>query len=164
MKLQPAVKQETAKIAVGVVILTALMVSVFLVIGQFQFSVLLSALAGAAMAILNFFLLAFSVQKATEQMDGVRLPPEEEPPEGEATDEKQEKPLSPQAVRAKHSMQLSYAGRMLVLAVYAIGAVSIPSVQPVAALVPLLFPRIVILINSLIPKSGKSQKEAKGHE
>ena len=161
MKLQPAVKQETGKIALGVTVLTALMVSVFLIIGQFQLSVLWGALFGAAMACFNFFLMALSVQKAAEQMNGVHLPPEEEAPDGgEEAEEKKDQPLSPQALRAKRNMQLSYAGRMALIAAYAIMVVSVSRIHPVAALLPLLFPRIVISINGLIAQ----KKGADAHE
>ena len=160
MKLQPAVKQETGKIALGVTVLTVLMVSVFLIIGQFQLSVLWGALFGAAMACFNFFLMALSVQKAAEQMNGVKLPPEEEIADGEEAEEKKDQPLSPQALRAKRNMQLSYLGRMALIAAYAIMAVSVSWIHPVAALLPLLFPRIVISINGLIAQ----KKGADAHE
>ena len=161
MKVQPAVKQETGKIVLGVTVLSALMVSVFLIIGQFQLSVLFGAVLGTAMACLNFFLMALSVQKAAEKMTGVHLPPEEEAPGGEEeADEKEDQPLSPQALRAKRSMQLSYAGRMAMLAAYAIIAVSQAWLHPVAALLPLLFPRIVISLSGLIAQ----KKGADAHE
>lgn len=165
MKLQPAVKQETGKIALGVAVLTALMVSVFLILGMFHVSVLLGAVLGAAMAVLNFFLMALSVQKAMENMDGVQLPPEEEPEDGEdadgdEADEKKQKPISPEALRAKRNMHLSYMGRMVLLAAYAVAAVAVNFVHPVAALLPLLFPRIVIFLNGIF--AGK--KGADAHE
>lgn len=132
--------------AVGVTILSVLMVGIFLIIGMFDTTVLLGAVLGTAFAVLNFFLMALGVQKAAEVMNGVQLPPEEEPAEGE---EPADKPLSPEAARAKQKIQLSYTGRMLMTVVFAIVALLVPGIHPVAALLPLLFPRIVITIQGL---------------
>ncbi|MBR6568933.1 MAG: hypothetical protein IKK75_00615 [Clostridia bacterium] len=153
MKIQPAIKQETLRMAAGVAILTVMMVGVFLIIGMFDMTVLWGALLGAAFAVLNFFLMAMGVQKAAALMNGVQLPPEEEPAEGE---EAAEKPLSPQAIKAKQKMQLSYTGRMLLTAAMAIVALAVPCFHPVAALIPLLFPRIVIFFIGLVQKNGKA--------
>ena len=153
MKMEPAVKKETLRMTVGVTMLTALMLAVFLIIGMFDMTVLWGGLLGAAFAVLNFFLMALGVQKAAALMNGVQLPPEEEPAEGE---EAAEKPLSPQAIKAKQKIQLSYTGRMLMTVVFAIVALLVPGIHPVAALLPLLFPRIVITIQGLVQKNGKA--------
>ena len=65
MKIQPAVREQTKAVAVGVCILTALMVGVFLVIGKFDWTVLTGALLGASAGIANFFLMALTVQGRT---------------------------------------------------------------------------------------------------
>lgn len=152
MKIQPAIRQETLRMAIGVAILTVLMVGVFLIIGMFDATVLAGAVFGGAFAVLNFFLMAISVQKAAELMNGVQLPPEEVGEDGETVD----KPLSPEATKARQKMQLSYTGRMLLTVVFAIIALLVPAIHPVAALIPLLFPRIVIMIQGLVQKNGKA--------
>jgi len=81
---------------------------------------------------------------------GVQLPPEEETAEGE---EAAEKPLSPQAQDAKKKMQLSYHLRMLMLIAAAGIGVAAPCFHPVAALVPLLFPRLVIMVIGFVQKT-----------
>ena len=149
MKVQAVVRQETAKIAAGVGVLSALMVAVYLIIGRFDVTVLLGALLGTAFAILNFFLMALSVQHATDSMDGVQGAPVQEPAEGE---EPIKHELSPEATRAGRSMQRSYLLRMAMLAAMAVLALQVPAFDPVAALVPLLFPRIVILLRSMFEK------------
>lgn len=138
--------------AIGVAILTVLMVGVFLIIGMFDATVLAGAVFGGAFAVLNFFLMAMSVQKAAELMNGVQLPPEEVNEDGEPVD----RPLSPEATKARQKMQLSYTGRMLMTVVFAIIALLVPAIHPVAALLPLLFPRIVITIQGLVQKNGKA--------
>ena len=149
IKVQETVKRETLRIAAGTLVLTVLMVAVFLILGLFDIAVLL----GGAFAVLNFFLLALSVQKAAEEMNGVQLPPLEENEEN--PDETPQPPISPQAAQAKKRMQLSYTGRMLLTVLLAVIALSVPCFNPIAALVPQLFPRLVIQIWSIRQKNGK---------
>ncbi|MDO4484543.1 MAG: hypothetical protein Q4C54_09000 [Clostridia bacterium] len=143
MKIDQTVKRETLRIAAGTLILSTLMVAVFLVLRQFSIKVLLGALWGSFFAVLNFFLLGISVQKAAEKMNGVHLPPQEE---DEETGEVKEAPLSPEAQEAKKQMHLSYSLRMLMLFAACVAGVCVPVFHPVAALLPLLFPRLVMMI------------------
>ena len=61
IKIQPAVKKETLRIAVGTLILSVLMIAVFLMTGFFDAGVLWGTLLGSGVTILNFFLLGLSV-------------------------------------------------------------------------------------------------------
>lgn len=157
MKVQPAVKAETQRIAVGTAVLTVLMIAVFLVIGKFDYTVLLGALLGFIAAVGNFFLMALTVQKVTESMP--TLPPREEKEEDqdENADEAPEAPLSDEARQAGKKMQLSYVLRLLALGGVAALAISVPCFHPWATLIPMLFPRVVI---ALLGAAGKNQKEA----
>ena len=141
MKLQPAVKQETRKIALGVAALSAVMLVVFLAIGRFDLSVLLGALLGAAAATGNFFLMAISVQQVAEER--AASPAEEDSAQAD------------KAVRRK--MQLSYTWRMLLLGGVAVLALLLPCFQPVATVLPFLFPRAVIALEGLMMKKKESQ-------
>ena len=152
LKVQQAVKQETKKIAAGVGVLTALMVAVYLITGMFSAAVLFGALLGAAFAILNFFLMALSVQQAAEKMNGVRLPPEPEPEEGQEAAEPAKAELSPQARQARRNMQLSYTGRMALLVAMAALAYFMPGIDPVPALLAQLFPRLTIFAEGILLK------------
>ena len=135
-------------------VLSLLMIAVFLILRKFDFSVLLGAVIGSLTAIGNFFLMALSVQKAA---DSIPPSPREETEEEDAEDGDAEKPLSEEAKNAKKRMQLSYTLRMLMIAAVAIISVSLPFINSWAALIPMLFPRIVI---SLVGLLQKNQKEA----
>ena len=63
-KVDATVIKETKYIALWVFILSVLMQAVFLVIGKWDYNVLLGNLLGAAGAVLNFFLMGITVQKA----------------------------------------------------------------------------------------------------
>ncbi len=148
MKAQPAVRRETARIAAGTGILTILMVAVFLIIGRFDWTVLTGALLGYLTAVGNFYLMALTVQKAADDMQPL---PQADEPDGDETPDEADAPLSDGAKQGKQRMQLSYALRMLSVGVIAILGVTLPCFHPVATLLPLLFPRIVIALIGLIP-------------
>ena len=157
MKVQPAVKAETKRIAVGTVILTVLMIVVFLVIGRFDGTVLLGALLGCTAAVGNFFLMALTVQKVTESMPVLPSRENSEETDESDPDEAPEAPLSDEARQAGKKMQLSYVLRLLALGGVAALAISVPVFHPWATLIPMLFPRVVI---ALLGAAGKNQKEA----
>lgn len=154
MKIQEPVRQETQKIAVGVAVLSAVMLIVFVLIGRFDMTVLWGTLLGGGYAVLNFFLMAMSVQHAAAQMDGVTLPPEEEPVEGEAPAPKEE---LPQQKAARSIMQRSYTIRLVLTALVAILAVKSPVFHAVPAIAALFFPRIVIMALPLLQKIRKGE-------
>lgn len=146
IKVQPAVREETLRIARGTLLLTVLMLAVFLIIGQFDLTVLLGALLGSAAAIGNFFLLGLSVQKAAETMNGVKLPSYEEAEADLEPGQELETAMTPETKLAKQRMQLSYTGRMILLAAVGVLGLTLPCFHAVATVLPFLFPRIVIFL------------------
>ena len=155
MKIEPAVQAETKKIAVGTAILTALMIAVFLVLRQFDWRVLTGAVLGYLATVGNFFAMAMTVQGVTNSMPVL---PRQEQEETEETDEKKNAPLSDEAKQAGKKMQASFVLRMLLIG--AIAAIAVTQTQlfnPWAALLPLLFPNILITLRRF---TGFDQKEA----
>ena len=155
MKIEPAVQAETKKIAVGTAILTALMIAVFLVLRQFDWRVLTGAALGYLATVGNFFAMAMTVQGVTNSMPVL---PRQEQDETEETDEKKNAPLSDEAKQAGKKMQASFVIRMLLIG--AIAAIAVTQTQlfnPWAALLPLLFPNILITLRRF---TGNDQKEA----
>ena len=152
MKVQPAVRQETAKIAVGTAILTVLMVAVFLILRRFDWTVITGALLGYIAAVGNFFLMALTVQKAADDMKPIETPEAEKAEDAEEADgdDRKDVPLSEDAKRGKQRMQLSYTLRMLGMGVIAILGVTLPWFQSVAVLLPMLFPRLVIAFEGVL--------------
>ena len=151
MKVQPAVWQETRKIAIGTGILTVLMVAVFLILRRFDWTVITGALLGYVAAVGNFFLMALTVQKAADDMKPIETPETETAEDdGETDGDGKDVPLSEDAKRGKQRMQLSYTLRMLGLAAIAILGVTLPWFQSVAVLLPMLFPRLVIAFEGVL--------------
>lgn len=123
-KIDATVIKETKYIAIWVLVLSALMQAVFLVIGKWDYTVLLGNLLSGAAVILNYFLIGITVQKALEK------------------DEKD----------AKNTMKVSQLYRFLFLAiVITIGAV-LPCFNIWAVIVPMFFIRIAIAFRSLFDK------------
>lgn len=155
MKIEPAVQAETKKIALGTAILTVLMIAVFLVLRQFDWRVLTGAALGYLATVGNFFAMAMTVQGVTNSMPVL---PRQEQDETEETDEKKNAPLSDEAKQAGKKMQASFVIRMLLIgAVAAIAVTQTQLFNPWAALLPLLFPNILITLRRF---TGNDQKEA----
>lgn len=158
MKIDPVIKKETGFIALGVGALCLLMLIVYAVLKKLVIGVFLGTALGFCATVGNFFLMALSVQKSAEKMNGVHIA---EKQDGDETDEEngeeKDEPLSPEAISAKKLMQKSYYARLVLLAVVAILAVTLPFVDAVPCLISLLFPRIAIYIIQFI----RNKKEAK---
>ncbi len=123
-KLDPTVKQETRYIAGLVLIFSVLMQAVFLLIGKWDYTVLLGNVLSSAAAIANFLLLGLTVQRAVTK------------------DEKD----------ARSLMKLSQTYRLLGLLVIAVIGFAVPVFHPLAVVLPLLFPRIAIALRPLFKK------------
>lgn len=137
MKLQPAVKKETRNVALGTGLVTIAMVVIFYLLHLVMpesvpigYRVILAALGGWAVASLNFFLMAVTVQKVTD-----------------LTDEKQ--------ARSKMTVSLRY--RYLMQIVWVILAIVLPCFNFVAGILPLFFPNFVIKF--LAKRESKKNKD-----
>ena len=122
--VDPTVKKETRFIGLVVLILSLLEQAVFLIIGMWDYTVLLGNLYGAALAVGNFFLMARMVEKA------LGLEPDE----------------------AKKKIQASQQGRLLMLLVLCVAGALLPCCHTVALLVPQFFPRIAVAIRGMTLK------------
>lgn len=159
MKVDPVVKSETRLIALGVGVLCLFMLAVFIFINKLDLPVVIGTVLGFCAAVANFFLMAFSVQKSAEKMNGVEIldDPNDNALETDGEDAEKEKPLSPEARMAKKFMQASYTSRMLLLVIVAILAVSLPFINAIPCLITLLFPRIVIYVTQIIRNKKEAQ-------
>lgn len=123
-RLQPAVRKETKRITAVTFSGVILMWVVFAVLHfatpesvPFDYTVILGGIGGGIIAVLNFFLMALTVQSVASQTD-------------EDT--------------AKNQMKVSYRQRLLLQVVWMIAAMVAPCFQVVAGIAPLLFPSLGI--------------------
>ena len=147
-KIDSVVLRETGYIAIWTVILGVLMEAVFLVLGYFDYTVLLGGLLGVFAAVLNFFLMGLSVQKAVERDRQV----------GITVNEDAEKPAAVHK-EAAQVMKLSQSLRMLMMIAFAaIGALA-PCFNLIAVLIPFFFPRIAVMLRPIFLNRADSSKK-----
>ena len=126
-----AALRATAPIALGVTVLTGLMLLIYALLGFFRLPVLWGAIAGTGLALLNFFLMALSA--------------------GTAADKAQNQDVKGgQAV-----MQLSYLFRLVLLFALLVVCVKLFGFDPLASVLPVVFVRPVITVYELFLKKGE---------
>lgn len=139
MKLQPASRKEVSRIAVGCSVCAIIMVIGFFILSllgilPFSYRIIIGAVGGTAVAILNFALMCLMVQNAAGIQDQKLL---------------------------KAKVQGSYNLRILVQAAWVAIAFFVPWIQVLAAAIPLLFPTAVIyylqITGRLMPQSEGSR-------
>ena len=124
-KIDATVRKETLYIAAFTLIFSAVMELVFLLLGYWSYKVALGNLLGFTAAVLNFFLMGYTVQEAVLlDEDG-----------------------------ARKKIRLSQSQRMLMLVGFAAVGCIFKCFNPIAVLLPLLFPRIAILFRPLFKQN-----------
>lgn len=136
--MDPAVKKETGYITVWVLLLSLLMEAVFLMVRQWDLSVLFGNLGGAVLAVGNFFLLAWVVSRAVDKGK-----PEE----------------AAQRVKATATLRLLGVGALCAL------LIGVFKTNVFATLIPLLFPRVAIAFRPMLDrKRGKEDAGTEGSD
>ncbi|MBO5261743.1 MAG: hypothetical protein J6B45_01720 [Clostridia bacterium] len=132
-KTDNVVYKEALFVGAWVLIFSALMEAVFLIIRKWSYTVLLGNLLSGGVGIINFLLLGFTVQKALETGD---------------------------PKKAASMMKLSQIGRLLLMAGVAVLGATLPCFNLWATLIPLLFPRLSMIIRQImLRKQVKEFKE-----
>lgn len=126
-RIDPTVKKETLYVALLTLVFSVLMQSVFLVIGKWDYTVLLGNLLGAAAAVANFLIMGLTVQSA----------------------------LGKEKKDAQNLMKLSQMLRMFMLFAVALIGYLVPVFKLVAVVIPFVFPRIAVALRAIsIKKQG----------
>lgn len=133
--IQPAVKTETKRVAIGTFSCVVLMWIVFFILHRitpeqvpFDYTVILAGLLGGTVAVLNFFLMGLTVQKVVSLGD---------------------------EAEARNKMKASYSQRMLLQLLWGIASIAAPCFQFAAGLLPLLFPNMVIKLSGILGNKKK---------
>lgn len=122
MKLQPASLREVKRIACGtavggVLLIAAMFVLSLLGIGTFDYRVILGAVGGCIVAVINFTMMCLTIQRAVNIGEQKAM---------------------------KAFIQGSYNGRLLLQAGWIVAAYLMPWVNVFCAAIPLLFPNLMI--------------------
>ncbi len=127
-KLDATVKRETLYVAFMTLILSVLMQAIFLIVGEWDYTVLLGNLFGGGVAVLNFLLMGLTVQTSLE------------------LEEKE----------ARGRVKLSMTLRMLMIVICAALGVLLPCFSVLATLIPLFFVRIAVALRPLADRFMKN--------
>ncbi len=120
--MSDVVKKEAGYIAVGTVLLSAIVQIIWVVFFEYDLSVFFGGLWGGAVAILNFVLMGLAVQKVAGEAD---------------------------QMSARRRMQASYQFRMMLIIFATVLAIIIPGINWIMAAISLFFPRLTILVMPL---------------
>lgn len=126
-KVDATVVKETKYIAAWVLLLSVLMEAVFLILRQWNLTVLWGNLLGAGTAVLNFFLMGLGVQNSLKKEDK----------------------------DAKTAIRLSQLYRNLMLLAVALVGLLVSVFHSWAVIVPLFFPRIAIMFHPFFHKEAE---------
>ena len=134
MKLQRASRKEITRIALGTLVCDGIMVAGLFLLSQFDIGrfdlprILLGAVCGSVVAVINFAILCLTVQAAVE-MENKR--------------------------KMKAKFQRSYTIRMILQAGWVVACFAVPQIHFIAGAAPILFPNVVIFYlqskNKLFP-------------
>ena len=129
MEPRKVVLRQTLAVAAGVLVCTAAMVGVFAALGKFEWNVLWGAITGWAVISLNHLVLCITVSNAADRA------------------EKGETKAAQNMVALSSTVRLVCMGGAVVLAIL-LGA------NAVAAALPLLFARPVLMVTEFFGKKG----------
>lgn len=144
---------ETAKLAIGQLAVSLLTVLVYILIGRFSHTVVVGVLAGSAVTLLNFFLLAASVNRVFDDMMEKR---------GDAEMNEEEIAAFTEQYRAQAALktQGSLLLRTLLLIAVPVACFLLPFADGIASLVPLLTERPVLAVGAWL--TSRKEENAKG--
>lgn len=128
--------KETAVIAVGELICSAVMVGIFAALGHFRMNVLWSALAGSLIMIANYFFMAVTVSLAADRAQ------------------------QGQVQQGQKMIQLSSFVRLLVMAAALIIGIRLGG-NVIALVLPLAFARPILMLAEFFRKKGDAWTESK---
>jgi len=134
VKIQQAVKTETAHIAIGVLVGDVIMLAVFAALKRLDYTVLLGTMLGSGFAVLSFFLLGLTAQKVTESN------------------------MTPTG--AARYMKSCYNLRMLMMLAVIVVGVLVPCFHYVAVIIPFLMPSAAAVVwQRIYQKREKDEKK-----
>ncbi|MEG2038864.1 MAG: ATP synthase subunit I [Oscillospiraceae bacterium] len=123
--MSEVLKKEAITMTIGIVVLCAIMLAIFSVLGYYDSTALYGAMLGGGFAIVNFILLGITVQKVTKKS-------------------------SPKSAQSFQSA--SYALRLILTAAVVIIGIKVDIFNYLTVFIPLFFPRIVIFFSNILRK------------
>ena len=124
--------RETAFVAVGQMLCTALMIFIFALLGKYDTSVLLGGIVGALIATANFFFMSLFISLAADKAEAQDI------------------------AGGQKLIQLSYMGRMAGLLLVLVLCAKSGIFHVLTLAIPLVFTRPILTVAELFKKKGGS--------
>ena len=116
-----ATLRETIKIFKGIVVLDVIFIAIIYILGKFDIPMLQGILIGSVYALLNFRLIADSLNRAVQMSSG----------------------------RAQVFAGVSYVGRLALTAAIILAAIKVDYINAFGVIVPMFFPKIIIVSSAI---------------
>jgi len=148
MNNKNSVIKETAVIALGELIVSAIIIAVYLIIGRFGYKVITGVALGSAVIILNYLFLSISVNRAIDAAMENRG-------EGELDEEQTEKFVAENTVRIQNTVKLSFIIRTVSMIAALVVAMLTKQFDLIATIIPLVMLRPIITVSEYFRKKVK---------
>lgn len=109
--------RETIKLLKGIIVLDIIFIAIIYILGKFDIPMLQGILIGSVYALLNFRLIAVSLNRAVQMSPG----------------------------RAQIFASISYMGRLALTAAIVLAAIKVDYINAFGVIVPMFFPKIIIV-------------------
>jgi hypothetical protein len=146
-KPDKTILDQTARVALGVAVLVAVMLIVYAVIGRLKPLVVFGALYSGALGVANFFVMGLLVQDVADRM---------------AERQRSEQEIADLTLQMQNRMRLSYNMRMIALFALLVVGIAVFHFDPLASILAALFPSIVIRILQIV--EARKAPETKGSD
>lgn len=147
MRPDREVVRQTARVAIGTFAMVALMIAVYAILGRLSGGVVLGGLYTGALTVANFFVMGMAVQ-------GIATCAAEK--------QRDEQELQAFSKQMEARMRLNRSGRMVVLLLLVIVGIRFLGFDPLATILPVAFPTVVIRVLQII--DIKRESSSKGSE
>lgn len=142
-----AVLTQTARVALGVAAMVAVMLIVYAVIGKLTPPVVFGALYSGALGVANFFVMGMMVQSMADRMAERQLSEQE---------------IADLSLQMQNRMRLSYNMRMIALFALLVLGIAVLHFDALASILAALFPSVVIRVLQIL--EARKAPEAKGSD
>ena len=113
--------RETIKLLKGIIALDIIFIAIIYILGKFDIPMLQGILIGSVYALLNFRLIAVSLNRAVQMSPG----------------------------RAQVFASISYMGRLALTAAIILAAIKVDYINAFGVIVPMFFPKIIIVSSAI---------------
>ena len=155
--------REILALCIGEVLVAAAVCIVFLILGEFDYTVPLGAMLGVIVTVLNFVVLCISVNRAIDKYlgeDEIKRVQAELEAERDATDTDEENDAAARFARenqmkVQNAVKLSYIVRMIVMVGALVASALVGVFNLIATVIPLLMFRPILSISEMIKGKEK---------